>query len=352
MKFSVKEKPLAVAPPPAPMTVEQVRAASEDLMCSYMELTDAQRNLDEVCQVMENIELSMKMIKTGGMDAVKLLNIDKSLEGLLGVAEEKMTVQATQEGLSQALSEGWKKFKEFVKSMVARIVEFFKNLIPTRTVYVEKTVEKIVEVSKQEDIFNKEVRITGRLVRTSELYNVVQSLERVMDILEWGYTAPKVEEGTDLVTVASKLLSDYNTFLKTKIDGKLLITPEDNPDDGGLTRFVPYWYHASNKDKVYVISDADDTVGTKLSQAGYTSTNDITAVQQTFSYICNIEKKLGSYLRSTFEMNEDEPGSDYLVIRAQFKIAQKLSRWIAVAIKDLSDTLALCVHIAASKAEE
>ena len=56
--------------------------------------------------------------------------------------------------------------------------------------------------------------------------------------------------------------------------------------------------------------------------------------------------------RQLVEKSEDEPGSDYLVIRAQFKIAQKLSRWIAVAIKDLSDTLALCVHIAASKAEE
>ena len=355
MKFALESKQVTLpSEPEITPTVESISEAYEGLLTSYMELSDAQRNLDEVCQVMENIELSMKMIKTGGMDAVKLLNVDKSLEGLLGVAEEKMTVQATHEGFSQALSEGWKKFKEFVKSVISKIVEFFKNLIPTKTVYVEKTVEKIVEVSKQEDIFNKEVRITGILVKASALDDMVRSIARVMDILEWGYTAPKVEEGTDLVTVASKLLSDYNEFLKKQIDGKILITPENNPDDGGLTRFVPFWYRTSvvSSDDTYLVSDSDDTVGVKISQAGYTSTNDIMSIQQAISHICGFERKLGSYLRSTFEMNEDDPGSDYLVIRAQFKIAQKLSRWIAVAIKDLSDTLALCVHIAASKAEE
>ena len=127
MKFSVKEKPLAVAPPQAPMTVEQVSAAYEDLMCSYMELTDAQRNLDEVCQVMENIELSMKMIKTGGMDAVKLLNIDKSLEGLCAIVEEKLTVQAAEEGLGDAIKTGLNQFVEWIKKVLIAIRDFFFN---------------------------------------------------------------------------------------------------------------------------------------------------------------------------------------------------------------------------------
>lgn len=128
MKFSVKEKPIAVAPPPSEqVTVEQVSAAYEDLMYSYMELSDAQRNLDEVCQVMENIELSMKMIKAGGMDAVKLLNIDKSLEGLLGVAEEKMTVQAAQEGLGDVLKSIIEKVKEYIKKVIAWLREHWDN---------------------------------------------------------------------------------------------------------------------------------------------------------------------------------------------------------------------------------
>lgn len=127
MKFSAKEKPLTEAPPQASMTVEQVSAAYEDLMCSYMELTDAQRDLDEVCQVMENIELSMKMIKTGGIDAVKLLDIDKSLEGLLGVAEEKLTVQAAQEGLGDAIKSGFNQFVEWVKKVLLAIRNFFFN---------------------------------------------------------------------------------------------------------------------------------------------------------------------------------------------------------------------------------
>lgn len=128
MKFSVKEKPLAATCQPTTITVEQVSAAYEDLMCSYMELSDAQRNLDEVCQVMDNINLSMQMIKAGGMDAVKLLNIDKSIEGLLGVAEEKMTVQAAEEGFADSIKTAWKKFWEFIKDFFRKVIAYIKMM--------------------------------------------------------------------------------------------------------------------------------------------------------------------------------------------------------------------------------
>lgn len=128
MKFALESKQVTLpSEPEVAPTVESISEAYEGLLTSYMELSDAQRNLDEVCQVMENIELSMKMIKAGGMDAVKLLNVDKSLEGLLGVAEEKMTVEAAQEGLGDVLKQLIEKVKEYIKKVVAWIREHWDN---------------------------------------------------------------------------------------------------------------------------------------------------------------------------------------------------------------------------------
>lgn len=73
MKFVLcTNKPVAVAAKHqvAPVTPEDITEAYERLMTSYMELTDTQRNLDEVCQVMDNINLSMQMLQSGSADVV------------------------------------------------------------------------------------------------------------------------------------------------------------------------------------------------------------------------------------------------------------------------------------------
>lgn len=128
MKFALESKQVTLpSEPEVTPTVESVSEAYEGLLTSYMELSDAQRNLDEVCQVMENIELSMKMLQSGSADAVKLLNIDRSLENLLGVAEEKLTVQSATEGFTDALKAAWEKFKGWCQKIWSWIVEFFTN---------------------------------------------------------------------------------------------------------------------------------------------------------------------------------------------------------------------------------
>lgn len=153
MKFALESKQVTLpSEPEITPTVESVSEAYEGLLTSYMELSDAQRNLDEVCQVMENIELSMKMIKAGGMDAVKLLNVDKSLEGLLGVAEEKMTVESATEGITDALKAAWEKFKEWLKKVCAALRNFFNKKKVTHTLEAQfaASAAKKMEMSKTE----------------------------------------------------------------------------------------------------------------------------------------------------------------------------------------------------------
>lgn len=134
MKFAVctnkpAAKPTAVVKPQvAPVTPQDITEAYEGLMASYMELTDTQRNLDEVCQVMDNINLSMMMLQSGSADAVKLLNVDKSLESLLGVAEEKITVQAAEEGFADSIKAAWNKFWAFIKDFFRKVIAYIKMM--------------------------------------------------------------------------------------------------------------------------------------------------------------------------------------------------------------------------------
>lgn len=125
MKFSIATKPITVASSMKPMTIDQIGAAYEELICSYMELTDTQRNLDEVCNVMDNINLSMQMLKTGGVDAIKILNIDKSLENLVGIHESRLTIESTLESFDQTSKAALDKFWEWVN----KIITFFKGLV-------------------------------------------------------------------------------------------------------------------------------------------------------------------------------------------------------------------------------
>lgn len=129
MKFVPINTKVAVKPPETKkISVEDIEATYEGLLNAYMGLSDAQRNLDEVCQVMDNIEMSMKMLRSGSADAVKLLNVDKSLEDLLGIAEEKLTVQSAQEGFGEALKKAWVTFIEWLKKVCRFIASIFDKL--------------------------------------------------------------------------------------------------------------------------------------------------------------------------------------------------------------------------------
>lgn len=128
MKFTVCTNKPAAKTQVAPITSQDITEAYEGIMTAYMELTDTQRNLDEVCQVIENINLTMLMLQSGSADAIKLLNVDKSLESLLGMAEEKITVQATEEGFVDSIKTAWNKFWAFIKDFFRKVIAYIKMM--------------------------------------------------------------------------------------------------------------------------------------------------------------------------------------------------------------------------------
>lgn len=128
MKFSLENLQTPATSTAPQVTIEDVAVAYEGLLSTYMELSDAQRNLDEVCQVMENLTLSIEMLKTGGSEAIKILNADKSIENLINVDISKATVESVTESLEGATNSAWTKFVEMVKAVYRKVVAFFKSI--------------------------------------------------------------------------------------------------------------------------------------------------------------------------------------------------------------------------------
>ena len=76
--------------------------AQEELNQAFMDLTDAQKSITEVCEVMENIQTSVDLITKYGAAGVEQLNVDGSLEALCGVETKLITAEKAQEGLGDA----------------------------------------------------------------------------------------------------------------------------------------------------------------------------------------------------------------------------------------------------------
>ena len=84
--------------------------------------------LPELDAVMENLENSIKLLQTNGSEGLEVLNADKSIENLLGITEDQLTVKAATEGLGEALKKAWEKFRDFVIMIWEKITGFFKRL--------------------------------------------------------------------------------------------------------------------------------------------------------------------------------------------------------------------------------
>ena len=216
MKFSLENLQTPATSPAPQITVEDVTGAYEGLLSAYMELSDAQRNLDDVCQVMENIELSMKMLQSGSADAVRLLNVDKSLENLLGVAEEKISLQAAEEGLGTTVKDLAKKFWETVKQWISKFVGYIKSLFGASKKQNDAVKER-VENTPKFDPFKKVRPFNKNVIKDIlELKNFVYSASDLVG--NWFKAVDRwtlVDKGDNVASFAEIVRNDIKKISST-----------------------------------------------------------------------------------------------------------------------------------------
>ena len=86
--------------------------------------------LDSIEGVIDNISTSLKALDTieDSGAVIKVLNMDQSIENLLGVAEDSISKKIATEGLGDALKRAWEAFKKWCKDFWERIKDFFKKV--------------------------------------------------------------------------------------------------------------------------------------------------------------------------------------------------------------------------------
>ncbi|MBO4736635.1 MAG: hypothetical protein J5614_09620 [Paludibacteraceae bacterium] len=111
------------------------------------ELFELTGKIDEIDQITDNLILVSKTIKTYNSPkaAMEALDCVAACEQLLGVAAEKVSVKAAQEGLGSAIADAWKKFVEFVKKIWNTIIGWFKGSASKKAETVEEKAEEAVK---------------------------------------------------------------------------------------------------------------------------------------------------------------------------------------------------------------
>lgn len=190
MKFAVCTNTPAAKPQVTPVTPQDITEAYEGMMTAYMELSDAQRNLDEVCQVMDNINLSMQMLKKTSDKAIECLNVDGSLEALCGIEAKLLTAEKAVESLEQEKKTAFERFKEFVLKIYKFVAEFVKNIATTVTQLLTSNKSQAEAITKATG-FNMDTPAVGLLYREAFdvpikiRNNVTSEMEKVGQTIDW-----------------------------------------------------------------------------------------------------------------------------------------------------------------------
>ena len=119
------------------------------------EIESLMGELPEMDAIYDNLTASMQCLQNARDkdEAVLALNIDHSIEGLLGVAEDKITAQAAIEGFGEKLKYWWGKFTDWVKKVCRNIANFFRKLFGFAPKY-SKEAEEVAKITgeKAEDV--------------------------------------------------------------------------------------------------------------------------------------------------------------------------------------------------------
>jgi len=138
---------------------ETINQSWRSINISQKQLIDNQ-SFNEVQQIVDNVNFSINAISKYGIDAIKVLNVDGSLENLLGIPEKLITAEKAVNALEGLVGDAWEKIKQWFKEFAAKVRAFcekIKNFFIKEKV-VEKTVIQTVEKQVPVEVV-KEVKV-------------------------------------------------------------------------------------------------------------------------------------------------------------------------------------------------
>lgn len=170
MKFSVESLSTPVQKTEETVSVESLLTLSEEIHASYQDLSETEKSLEEVQQVVTNIDMSIAAIEKYGEQAVQVLNIDGSLAELMGT-EVLTNTAAIVEKLNGTKIASLEGFGDKVKEFIAKIIAFIKGLInKIRAAFAEagEKYDTIVSLVSDAQVRNIEERVANGSLKISE----------------------------------------------------------------------------------------------------------------------------------------------------------------------------------------
>lgn len=119
--------------------------------------------IDELDTVVDNLLLVSKMIQTSNdvHGTLEALDAVQSIEALLGVAADKLTVKAATEGLGQKIIDGIKNMLKAIREFVSKIIDYVRSWFTKASTKQLKNDVKSAEESARKNILNAEIADRG-----------------------------------------------------------------------------------------------------------------------------------------------------------------------------------------------
>lgn len=315
MKFTLKGSATLTDNTVQSYSVEELLIAKQDIHRAWMNLDASIKQLDDVQQIMDNVSFSIEALAKYGTDAVKVLNVDKGLENLLGIPEKLITAEKAVNAMEGVMSNAFdaikKWFKEFcqkVRAFVEKIKSFFirekvveKTVIKTVEkevpveivkevkVYVDKIVEKKVEVPVEPPVTVEELQevpsFSEFMKQAQLLHSLTQRYNNAMtvigndianDPLDYVVNGKSFEEIFRSFTKSDLFVFDgnkykgiddyakwYSTFSITRFDANEKY-PVKNITEWSKENYMKAWHEVSN---IYA-SDTVSNVGAMINHVG------------------------------------------------------------------------------------
>ena len=192
--------------------------ATENLHQAWMDLTEAQRNMDEVCAVMENIHTAVDLINKFDKSAIPTLNVDGGLEALLQIPENVITAEKAMEGLGDAAKDAWEKVKGFIVRIFDSIKKYLQRKFSARFEYLRrvKALKKDIESkgSQSWSVDNKASQCTGcYIIKHSDYMDLLGKCDKIVEITQ-PVIMKVVEESKKVETaIASDKYVEWNNSM-------------------------------------------------------------------------------------------------------------------------------------------